>query len=381
MLNWFYACAANLRHLQQNFLTVFILEDTCNIDPLEEKGTMSMLFSVMLLVSLGGFLIYSSLSTGLKDIQRKAKLAVTTMFLVAAIETGCAIIHALYAGVSNYKMVGNFEDVVSGVYDMMFAFAGVSLLPYILADMVNPHNARKVVLEASGKIMLFYLWVALITYIGWEKEMQEREGSLTPLKIMKCLGGTYGRSAVVMSFLFCVKTVCAFPLYFWPLYREAEQLLMLDDSPAVKLQLPWAITYHQRSKIVIKTLLISACLFPLMMDKEHWSLMAPVLVGIPINLTQFIFPSLVSALAFQRHLGVLRERRQEAKDMQKTYIFDSQWIHWLSIHAFALLCVTLGTGCAIIQTLEVRKKLLMPTTPVVPANATSGLTSAFFVHS
>lgn len=44
---------------------------------------------------------------------------------------------------------------------MTLAFGGIAILPYVLADMLQPENARKVVLKASVRITVFYLSVSM----------------------------------------------------------------------------------------------------------------------------------------------------------------------------------------------------------------------------
>merc|ERR1712048_582099 len=102
---------------------------------------------------------------------------------------------------------------------------------------------------------------------------------------MHCLeGGFYQMAAIVICALFFLKTVTTFPLLFWPLYREVDALICFDETPAVKLRLPWAIRRQYRLKRMMKVILIVLILVPaLALDQGHFSYLAIACVAIATN--------------------------------------------------------------------------------------------------
>merc|ERR1712048_624469 len=220
---------------------------------------------------------------------------------------------------------------------MMFAFAGISLLPYILADLV---------IDAGTKIMAFYTWLGFVAYFGWARLLMETDDKnyrRPPLKIMQCLEGFYSNAASVISALFCLKTVSTFPLIFWPLYREVDLVFMFDESPAVNLKLPWAIRRQHRQKLIVKVVLIAMTLVAaLVLEKGSFAFIAFACLNIAMNFTQFIFPAWSLALAIRRHVKLLESRKlakqagdngnMEGGSSEVNYIFGSLKLHYNIVH-------------------------------------------------
>ncbi|CAJ1407689.1 unnamed protein product [Effrenium voratum] len=253
VLSWFGACAIQLQNVFTNVLSV-IAADIAGQASRHETPFGWKLFGTFVLALV---IVPLSLKTSAKDLQTKASYAVYAMLAIGVVEMTCAFIHGIFKLVSDppdYHSCGN--NITGGLYDMLLAFGGIAILPYVLADMLQPQNARKVVIEATTQIMLYYLSVAMICYFGWADSIQSR----TPLQQMMSMSLFYQNAARVISFLFIIKTVTTFPLTFWPLYREVEALLDLDDSPGLQLQLPWAIRRQRFLKVFTKVALVSACL-------------------------------------------------------------------------------------------------------------------------
>lgn len=272
------------------------------------------------------------------------------MYVLVLSETG---------GHHSYKMVGEPLEIAEGGYEMMYAFAGVSLLPYILADLVNPDNARTVAINASKRITTFYLWLGIICYIGWAKEMETDNEFIhrrQPMKIMHCLDDYYPYAAMGICALFFLKTVTTFPLLFWPLYREVDALIMFDETPAVKLKLPWAIRRQYHMKRVVKAILIVLILVPaLVLDQGHFTLLAFACVAFATTISQFIFPAAALALAMRRHVELLESRKlrdemredcgnPEDSSSVMRYMFGSLKVHYAAVHVNAVVTILLAAA-------------------------------------
>merc|ERR1712151_48190 len=141
--------------------------------------------------------------------------------------------------------------------------------------------------------------------------------------------------------LFFLKTVSTFPLIFWPLYREVDVLLMHEESPALKMKLPWAIRRQQNMKLFIKVILVVAILAPaLLLDQDSFQYMAAACVAIAVNFAQFVFPASALALAVRRHVELLERRKLGEENSAAvdrvggvTYIFGSLKVHYVTVHA------------------------------------------------
>ena len=124
---------------------------------------------------------------------------------IGLIEMACAFSHGIATWFSdqpnNYCMVG--KRIPEGLFDMGMAFGGIAILPYVLADMLNPRNAKKVVVKATTRIMLFYLSVAMIGYFGWADTIEKR----APLQVMMQKGFWYQNAARIISALFVLKNL------------------------------------------------------------------------------------------------------------------------------------------------------------------------------
>ncbi|CAE7784574.1 unnamed protein product, partial [Symbiodinium pilosum] len=284
-----------------------------------------------------------SLKTSAKDLQSKASYAVYSMLGIGVVEMICASIHGIATLTSDhpnaYVMVG--KQIPQGLFDMGMAFGGVAILPYVLADMLNPRNAKKVVLKATTRIMIFYLLVAMIGYFGWADSIEKH----TPLQHMMMMGFWYQNAARIISALFVVKTCTTFPLTFWPLYREFEALISLDESPGLQLQLAWAVRRQQVWKIATKVLLVTACLSHLLLSMRIKRRLMALFMGLPLNVGQFVFPACVGCLAIRLHRKILHVKSETADPghtSEAKYLCNSLEFHSIAVHIAAALIIVLG---------------------------------------
>ncbi|CAE7258950.1 unnamed protein product [Symbiodinium natans] len=342
MLSWYGACAIQLQNVFVNVLSVVTMDMIQHADDWEQLDTpfgWKIVGTILMAIAI----VPLSLKTSAKDLQTKASYAVYSMLAIGLIEMACAFSHGIATWFSdqpnNYCMVG--KRIPEGLFDMGMAFGGIAILPYVLADMLNPRNAKKVVVKATTRIMLFYLSVAMIGYFGWADTIEKR----APLQVMMQKGFWYQNAARIISALFVLKTVTTFPLTFWPLYREFEALIQLDDSPGLQLQLAWAMRRQQLLKVATKILLVTACLSIMLMSQETKRTCLAIFLGLPLNVGQFVFPACVGCLAIRLHKKILKMRNEAHEPgsvSEVKYLCNSLEVHSAAVHAAAALIILLG---------------------------------------
>ncbi|CAE7773407.1 unnamed protein product [Symbiodinium sp. CCMP2592] len=342
MLSWYGACAIQLQNVFLNVLSVVTPDMEQHADDFEDLDT-PFGWKIVGTILLAIVIVPLSLKTSAKDLQTKASYAVYSMLAIGIIEMTCASIHGFATWFSDqpndYCMVG--KQIPQGLYDMGMAFGGIAIWPYVLADMLNPGNAKIVVVKATTRIMFFYLFVAMIGYFGWARTIEKR----TPLQQMMEMGLWYQNAARIISALFVLKTVTTFPLTFWPLYREFEALIQLDDSPGLQLHLAWAIRRQRLLKIATKVLLVTTCISNLLLPLETKRYLMAIFMGLPLNVGQFVFPACVGCLAIRRHRQILKMRNEAVEPggrSEAKYVCNSLEVHYSAVHAAAALMIVLG---------------------------------------
>jgi len=273
---------------------------------------------VKLLCGLPASIIF--VLTSAKQLHIVSKYAVRSMLAVAAVEISCALSHLLW----NYKTIEHrawpsihhdgeddtwldgisLEGVEEGVYGMLMAFAGCGMMPYVIAEMLHPQNAKKVVNKAVWSVGSFYVVVGMTCYFGWGQEIEKTD----PMKIMVGLGDPYPQLAGLMLVMFVVKTVCSYPLFFWPLIREIDAVLALHESPSVELRLPWAVRQHQKLKIALRVTTVLLTLGPLLLlDCDSQALFKELFVVVVV-LVQFLAPAALALKSIVIHKRKIQER-------------------------------------------------------------------------
>ena len=202
MWSWYGACAIQLQNVFLNVLSVVTPDMEQHADDFEDLDT-PFGWKIVGTILLAIVIVPLSLKTSAKDLQTKASYAVYSMLAIGIIEMTCASIHGIATWFSDqpndYCMVG--KQIPQGLYDMGMAFGGIAIWPYVLADMLNPGNAKIVVVKATTRIMFFYLFVAMIGYFGWARTIEKR----TPLQQMMEMSLWYQNAARIISALFVLK--------------------------------------------------------------------------------------------------------------------------------------------------------------------------------
>ena len=148
----------------------------------------------------------------------------------------------------------------------------------------------------------------------------------------------YQSCARIISLLFIVKTLTTFPLTFWPLYREVEALLDLNEVLGVQLQLPWAVRKQRMLKVLTKICLVTSCLLTLLLNGQSSHQLVLLFMGLPLNVCHFAFPACVGCLAIRRR-QLLARSHPEAREDNVVYMFNSMKIHYWAVHVMAVVMI------------------------------------------
>eukprot|EP00933_Yihiella_yeosuensis_P063245 TRINITY_DN66354_c0_g1_i1.p1 TRINITY_DN66354_c0_g1~~TRINITY_DN66354_c0_g1_i1.p1 ORF type:complete len:618 (-),score=67.53 TRINITY_DN66354_c0_g1_i1:32-1885(-) len=310
-------------------------------------------------------LVFLSRKASAKDLQTKSWHAVVAMLMVGGIEVICAMLKGLLAMM--HGDVGRHdlwygEQILDGILDMVLAFGGMAILPYVLAEMLNPQNAKKVVWEATVYVNIFYMVIATTCYFGWGSDILVE----TPLEQLDKMDKWQPMPQIasrVMNALFIVKTGYTFPILSWALQREVFAFLELEKSPAVKLQLPWALQQLKDRKAAIKVVLVGLAFIPAFLQEETAEFYR-TLFTFAVILIHMCFPTVFAALAVRFHQANLEKRPRcqslsyqasetpEAEAEGKTsfqYAFGSLKSHIFTTHLTAVL-VLIGSAFVIART-------------------------------
>jgi len=257
---------------------------------------------------------------GIKMI-KVSRISMKAMMTVAVIEVSCAVCHLLYGLLcaapvhvvawrswtpEENRQVG----FLHGVMDMIMAFCGVGFLPYAIADMLHPENAKKVITTAAAKVSVIYCVVGTVSYLGWGDDLLDE----TPIKRMIAMGMPYSIFASIMSFLFYIKALCAYPLFFWPLLREMEMVIPWRELPCLELRLPWALTWQRRLGAAVRVTAALLTLVPLMLKDFPvvWGIFTRVATCI-IVVAQLLAPAAFITKGIRVHWKRLRDDREMAE--------------------------------------------------------------------
>eukprot|EP00931_Biecheleriopsis_adriatica_P122732 TRINITY_DN97751_c0_g1_i1.p1 TRINITY_DN97751_c0_g1~~TRINITY_DN97751_c0_g1_i1.p1 ORF type:complete len:567 (-),score=108.31 TRINITY_DN97751_c0_g1_i1:20-1486(-) len=342
IIGWFGACAVQLQSVANDVLRAFA----------GSAPSLELEVKLICAAGLAVVMVPMSLKTSAKDLQTGASYALYSMLLVGAVEMTCAFTHGMYRWrdctegtetCPTYALFGS--NICLGIFDMGLAFGGVAILPYVLADMLNPQNARKVVLKASSRVMVFYLAVSVTCYFGWAETIEYT----SPIEMMMQMQGQgYHHAARVISFLFVVKTVFTLPIIFWPLCREVDAFLDLDEDPSLQLQLPWAIRRQQHFKVMLRMFLVMLTLSTTLLDQVWKNDVVSFVIMMSLAVGQFMFPGCVAALAIRWHEKKLLEGRERSGprvaegQREVRYLFSSFRTHYVIVHFTAVFTLIAG---------------------------------------
>lgn len=276
-----------------------------------------------------------------QDLQKVSVYSCYAMFAVGAIELICAISHGLAEPDSHYIWVGKAKQIKSGILDMIPAFYGIAILPHLVADMLHPQNAKKIIAKASVWICAFYVSVGIGCYFGWGNTVKR----MRPLKRMFLLGSQYQNAAYVISILVVVKTVLTFPIMFVPLCREVEAMLDVQNSPALALRLPWALRQQQNKRRMLRIVLLIMTMLPSLMTERARLIMRGFSTHVPLILIHFTLPIVLAfvALLVHQRLSCQQGAGGGMAGAREPYMCSNFYVHLLITFLTALFMTIFTT--------------------------------------
>jgi len=194
---------------------------------------------------LAAVLVPVAWRTDVKLVGWCSNYAMAAMYCAGAFEIIAACTYA-YSKADHREPILYFGNNLSGgVYDMVFAWLGMSILPYIVAEMIYPQNAVHVINKACGNITIFYFTIAVVCYCGWGSGAAHRSPISQMVDLAKDSDASrfyemlaFRLCAAMCFFSFMVKAGASFPLFLWPLVRELEALVAHDESPLPRCSFP-----------------------------------------------------------------------------------------------------------------------------------------------
>lgn len=111
---------------------------------------------------------------------------------------------------------------------------------------------------------------------------------------------------VVMTIL-AAKAIGLYPLFFWPLVRELDAVIRLEEAPPVLLRVPWALARYRRLKTGFRAGIVCVMLVLTRLYTTRAPWLHQVFVALPYNFTNSALPAIFSIMAcveYRRRLAV-----------------------------------------------------------------------------
>lgn len=268
-------------------------------------------------------LIPLSWYTNVALVSRAAKWQVRAMIAAGTLECLAALVYLFvrwgHVNFWNCRAWGN--HITDGLQSMALAHIGIGILPYIVAEMIYPKHATKVINKACGRITTFYMLIAVLGYVGWGDDVLKCEKSplIAMIDVVQTLPESYRGlrwfyyiCAYLVVLCFTVKTMCAFPMFLWPLVRECEGFLRIEDSPAAEIILPWATQGKSKRRLRLKAALVILMIVPLMLPGKAYVFVLELSIYGPMCFTHLALPALAAFVGIWKHWEAvdLRQARQ-----------------------------------------------------------------------
>jgi len=224
-----------------------------------------------------------------------------------------------------------FRDVdlfrmTNGLKCFVLAFSGIAALPYVIAEMTMPQNAKIMITKAWRKITIWQCTVAVLCYFGWGDNMAS--GSRDPLNelIRKAEQAEEAEdthrqvifkfTAILICILMMLKTIATFPLCFWPLCRELLGAIPEGGNRKIdmELQLPWAVERARVVEVCVRVAMLVLALVPAFLD--DYSKFKTFMTCGPSSFVNFALPALFALLGILSHRSEVQRPRSLAEMKQ-----------------------------------------------------------------
>jgi len=242
-----------------------------------------------------GFCLIMTFMSFRSSVKENQKRCIWGMYVVLAFVTLSCIAH----GVANYDtntyhwFGRDWAEIADGMMKVGLAYTGLGILPYVVSEMLNPGNARKVANRAVNNITAYYVCFALVGYFGFGDSIDDSVAR--EIERLADHHIFYRVTSTIITIMLMGKFLLIYPILFLPLLRELEGFLELDESPPILLGLPWAIERLRRTKVVIRIIPTFGSLLVYQFC-NNFSLVSAVCM-IPFFLTQMILPSVLTLRA------------------------------------------------------------------------------------
>lgn len=214
-----------------------------------------------------------------------------------------------------------WTEIFSGWKTLLICFIGVGIFPFIAADMLEPANVKKVIRTSCIKIFFYYL-VGAMPYFFWGNTLlQDRNVNIYPTTSWWIFKTSLDDISIfrlhvsLHTFLFLVKAGLSFPIVFWPLVREIEQFMSLENTTAMELGLPWAHAQRMRMRALIRVGLVLLVMLPFFFYdrgdagetsrwQEWYRHIQDFAEAVIINIIHIMFPGIFALIALITSLAM-----------------------------------------------------------------------------
>jgi len=230
-----------------------------------------------------------------------------SMFAASSIEVVCAIHHTTQTDATSSRPLWpkRATNALLGVTNMLPAYAGIPMVPYIVASMLHPQKAKDVLSRSCRITTLFNLLIGVVCFLGWGTRLLHEQANpdapavRTVVDALRVMG--YSWAAPITALAFLGRALTSYGLYYWLISRELESCMPLDAAPQVALGLPWAIRRVQHKKLALRCGIVLFTVIPLFMPPHAQTILERFFMAVPMNLTNVAFPACLAMSAIMIH--------------------------------------------------------------------------------
>lgn len=264
-------------------------------------------------------------SARLSTVGRCAKVLNRMIVVVALGDLLAAAVFRASWGFNDFMPHAWGGSIADGLHEFAMSFVGIGILPYLISDMSSPEQASKIVNKTLIKLAIFYCILTFGLYLCWgERRLAQSMHPLTQFLVEKTWRKhVYIGCYVVYHVALGITSMLTFPLFFWPLLRELETALGMKNSPALVLQLPWALNKFQSNRKLAEAFVVLSMLAPMLLSTDVFRQLRTFIISVPVSTVHIVFPAWASFLAILQHWEA--ECYRLARKDQLTFAGKSCW--------------------------------------------------------